>query len=83
MIEGRIKKIDLARRTVTIITTQDNQELTLIFPDGANIEVTEPTTLGTMGGDLADLREGYFVEVELGAHGADGQCACASLVCIS
>ena len=83
MIEGRIKNIDLARRTVTITTTQDNQELTLIFPDGANIEVTEPTTLGTMGGDLADLREGYFVEVELGAHSADGLCACASLVCIS
>lgn len=83
MIEGRIKTIDLARRTVIITTTQDNQELTLTFPQGANIEVTEPTTMGTMGGDLEDLKEGYFVEVELGAHGADGKCSCASLVCVS
>ena len=82
MIEAQIKKIDLAQRTV-IVTTQDNQELTLTFPKGANIEVTEPSTMGTMGGDLEDLMEGYFVEVELGAHGSDGKCACASLVCIS
>jgi hypothetical protein len=82
MIEAQIKKIDLAQRTVTI-KTQDNQELTLTFPKGANIEVTEPTTMGTMGGDLADLKEGYFVEVEVGAHDVDGRCACASLVCIS
>jgi hypothetical protein len=82
VIEAQIKKIDLAQRTV-VVTTQDKQELTLTFPTGANIEVTEPSTMGTMGGDLEDLREGYFVEVELGAHGSDGQCACASLVCIS
>lgn len=83
MIEGRIKTIDLALRTVIITTSQDNQELTLTFPQGANIEVTEPTTMGTMGGELEDLKEGYFVEVELGAHGADGKCSCASLVCVS
>ena len=82
MVEGQIKKIDLAQRTV-MITTQENQEITLTFPEGANIEVTEPTTMGTMGGDLEDLREGYFVEVELGAHDSDGKCSCASLVCIS
>jgi hypothetical protein len=82
VIEGQIKKIDLAERTVTI-NTQDKQELTLTFPEGANIEVTEPTTMGTMGGVLEDLREGYFVEVELGAHDSNGRCSCASLVCIS
>ncbi|TAJ88933.1 hypothetical protein EPO44_15215 [bacterium] len=82
MIEGQIKKIDLAQRTV-MITTQDNQELTLTFPEGANIEVTEPTTMGTMGGDLEDLKEGYFVEVQLGAHDSDGKCSCASLICVS
>jgi len=82
MIEGQIKKIDLAERIVTI-TTSGDQELTLTFPEGANIEVTEPTTMGTMGGELEDLKEGYFVEVELGAHESDGKCACASLVCIS
>lgn len=82
MIEARIKKIDLAQRTVTI-NTQDHQELTLTFPEGANIEVAEPATMGTTGGELEDLREGYFVEVELGAHDSTGRCSCASLVCIS
>jgi len=82
VIEAQIKKIDLAQRTVTI-NTQDNQELTLTFPDGANIEVIEPATMGTVGGNLEDLKEGYFVEVELAAHGPGGMCACASLVCIS
>ena len=82
MIEARIKKVDLAQRTAVIIT-QDNQDVTLTFAEGANIEVREPTTMGTMGGELEDLREGYFVEVELGAHDADGKCACASLICVS
>jgi hypothetical protein len=82
MIEGRIKKINLAERTAVIIT-QDNQDVTLTFPENANIEIREPTTMGTMGGGLEDLREGYFVELELGAHDADGKCACASLICVS
>lgn len=82
MIEAQIKKIDLAKRTV-LVHTQDHQELTLSFPAGANIEVHEPVTMGTMGGDLEDLREGYFVEVDLGAQDSQGHCACASLVCIS
>lgn len=82
MIEARIKKIDLPRRTV-VITTEDKQEITLTFPEGANIEVTEPTTMGTVGGDLEDLKEGYFVEVELGAHDPEGRCICTSLVSIS
>ncbi|MGH7773139.1 MAG: hypothetical protein ACREQA_13010 [Candidatus Binatia bacterium] len=82
MIEGRIKKIDPAHRTA-VITTQDNQEITLTFPEGANIEVLEPATMGTMGGELEDLKEGYFVEVELGAHDADGRCMCASLISVS
>ena len=82
MIEGRIKKIDLAHRTAVIVT-QDNQDVVLTFPAGANIEVREPTTMGTMGGELEDLREGYLVEVELGAQDADGKCACASLISVS
>lgn len=82
MIEAQIKKIDLTNRTVTI-STQDDQELTLTFPQGANIEVAEPSTMGTMGGDLEDLREGYFVEVEVGAHDSGGKCSCASLICVS
>lgn len=82
MIEAQIKKIDLANRTV-VINTHDHREITLTFPTGANIEVHEPVTMGTMGGDLEDLREGYFVEVELAAQDAQGNCACASLLCIS
>jgi hypothetical protein len=82
MIEGRIKKIDLAQRTA-VITTQEDLDLVLTFPEGANIEVREPTTMGTMGGGLEDLQEGFFVEVELGAHDANGKCACASLICVS
>jgi len=82
MIEGRIKRIDLAHRTAVIVT-QDSQDVVLTFPAGANIEVREPTTMGTMGGELEDLREGYLVEVELGAHDADGRCACASLISVS
>lgn len=82
MISGQIKKIDLAQRSATI-TTPDNQDLVLSFPENANIEVREPTTMGTMGGALEDLHEGYFVEVELGAHDSDGKCACVSLICVS
>jgi hypothetical protein len=82
VIEARVKKIDLAERTA-VVTTPDNREIVLTFSEGANIEVREPTTMGTMGGTLEDLQEGYFVEVELGADHADGRCACASLVCVS
>jgi hypothetical protein len=82
MIQAQIKEIDLTRRTVTI-NTQEQQEITLTFPEGANIEVAEPETMGTMGGALEDLKEGYFVEVELGAYDSNGRCSCASLVCIS
>lgn len=82
MIEGRIKTLDVTNRRA-VITTQDNQDITLTFPDGATIEVAEPETMGTMGGELADLQEGYYVEVEVAAHDADGSCTCASLVCVS
>jgi hypothetical protein len=82
VIEARVKQIDLAHRRV-IVTTQENAEIVLSFAPDANIEVREPTTMGTMRGDLADLREGYFVEIELGADHGEGRCACASLVCVS
>ena len=54
MIEGRIKKIDLAQRTAVIVT-QDDHDVVLTFPKGANIQVREPTTMGTMGGNVEDL----------------------------
>ncbi len=81
MIEGRIKKVDVAHRTA-VITTEDDRDITITFPERVNIEVAEPETMGTMGGELADLQEGYYVEVE-GVQDADGKWSCDSLVCVS
>lgn len=82
MIEGRIKSVDVANRRA-VITTEDAQEITVTFPEGAIIEVAEPETMGTVGGELADLQEGFYVEVEVATHDGEGSCTCASLVCVS
>lgn len=81
MIQAQIKKIDHAARQA-VVATEDGRELTLAFSEHANIEVYEPATAGTMGGTLDDLREGYWVEVEIHEH-AQGPCSCTSLICIS
>ena len=82
MLEGRIKTLDVANRRA-VVTTQEGQDIDVTFPAGALIEVAEPETMGTMGGELEDLHEGYLVEIEVAAHDADGSCTCASLVCVS
>ena len=82
MIAGRIKKLDVANRR-GIITTHEGEDVPVAFPDAAVIEVAEPETMGTMGGELADLQEGFEVEVEVTERGADGDFPCASLVCVS
>lgn len=82
MIEGRIKTVDVARR-MAVITTQAGEDVTITFPERVNIEVAEPETMGSMGGDLADLQEGFSVEVEVGGPDPEGMYACASLVCVS
>ena len=82
MIAGRIKTLDVANRR-GIITTHEGEEVAITFPDAAVIEVAEPETMGTMGGELADLQEGFEVEVEVAERGADGDFPCASLVCVS
>ena len=82
MIAGRIKKLDVANRR-GIITTHDGNDVAVTFPDGAVIEVAEPETMGTMGGELADLQEGFEVQVEVAERGADGEFPCASLLCVS
>lgn len=82
MIEGRIKKVDPINR-IAVITTRADEELTLTFPENANIEVAEPETMGTMGGELDDLREGFEVELEIGEAEQDGRRCCISLVCVS
>ena len=82
MIAGRIKKLDVANRR-GIITTHDGEDMAVTFPDGAMIEVAEPETMGTMGGELGDLREGFEVEIEVAERGADGDFRCATLLCVS
>jgi hypothetical protein len=82
MIEGRIKKVDVAKRTA-VITTEDDQEIALTFPEEASIEVAEEETMGTVGGELADLQEGFLVEIEIAAQDTDGKWSCNSLVCVS
>jgi hypothetical protein len=82
VIEGRIKTLDVANRRAVIITA-DAREVTVSFPDQATIEVAEPETMGTVGGEVEDLQEGFYVEIEVAAHETDGSCTCASLVCVS
>lgn len=81
MIDAQIRRIDLERRTV-VVATEDGREFTLDIHEDTNVEVREPTTLGTMGGSLADLREGYWVQVAFEEQ-AGGHCHCSSLVSIS
>jgi hypothetical protein len=81
MAYGQIREVDVNKRTA-VIALEGGHELTLSFPPGANIEVLEPTTLGTMGGVLADLKVGYWVDASI-PEAVDGACACSSLVCLS
>ncbi|MFQ5830282.1 MAG: hypothetical protein ACE5JD_14160 [Candidatus Methylomirabilia bacterium] len=81
MVEGTIKKLDLSSRSA-VVELSDGKELSVKFPERVNIEVAEPETMGTMGGSLEDLQEGFLVELEL-EHHSDGSCSCASLVCVS
>jgi hypothetical protein len=81
MAYGQIRQIDAEQRTA-VIALEDGREIALSFPPSANIEVLEPTTLGTMGGTLHDLKVGYWVNAAVPAP-ADGACSCTSLVCLS
>lgn len=81
MVHAQIRKLDHANR-VAVVATEDGRELTLTFPANANIEVYEPATIGMMGGTLEDLREGYWVDVEISQPTA-GSCSCTSLVSVS
>ncbi len=82
MALGQIKQLDPAK-SLAIIAFEDGREVTVTFPPGANIEVHEPTTMGTMGGTLADLCVGYWVDATVHEHGGEGPCSCTSLVCVS
>jgi hypothetical protein len=78
---GQIRQLDPVKRQA-LIALEDGRQVTVAFPAGANIEVREPTTMGTMGGTLDDLQTGYWVDVDLHEQ-AGAACACSSLVCIS
>ena len=82
MVEGTIRSIDHERRTA-VIHTRDGREVAVHFPLNAHIEVTEPCSGGTQGGTLADLGEGYLVEVDLHDHRTGEHCHCINLVSIS
>ena len=53
------------------------------FPSEAIIDVIEPETVGTMGGEFEDLDVGYHVVIEGRDFADDGSCTCVSLECIS
>jgi len=79
---GQITHLDPERNLATI-AFEDGRKVTVTFPPDANIEVHEPSTMGTMGGTLADLRVGYWVEASIHEHGGDGPCSCSALICVS
>ena len=82
MLEGRISKLDLARRSAVIVAT-DGREYTVSIPEEANIEVSELETVGTMGGTIEDLEVGFHVAFEAKDHQPDGSCTCINLESIS
>jgi hypothetical protein len=79
---AQIRQLDPARRTA-LIALEDGREVSVSFPAQANIEVLEPTTLGTMGGTLDDLKVGYWVEARLADEQGEAPCSCHSLRCLS
>jgi hypothetical protein len=81
MAYGQIRELDVTKRTA-VIALEDGRHVTLSFPPTANIEVLEPTTLGTMGGVLDDLKVGYWVNASIHEPVSDA-CSCTSLICLS
>ena len=79
--EGTVRKLDRAKRTA-LIETSDGKEVTLKFPEDLIIEVAEEETMGMQGGSFEDLQEGYLVEFEH-AELEEGSGVCRSLTCIS
>jgi hypothetical protein len=82
MLAGKIRKLDLAGRTLVVLT-DDGRELTAHVPENAVIEVSEPNTMGTMGGKLEDFEEGYLVQLDVHEAHDDHPCTCMTLVSIS
>jgi hypothetical protein len=82
MLAGKISKLNLAERTLVVLT-DDGREITAKVPHSASIEVSEPEAMGTMGGSLEDLEEGFLVELDVHEVRDDHPCTCISVVSIS
>lgn len=80
MKQGTIKKLDLTNRQATV-EMEDGQEVLLHFDSASNIEISEDETVGLITGELADIGEGY--QVELDTHEVAGRHYCRTMVCIS
>lgn len=81
LVDGQIRQLDPANQRL-VLALEDGREIALTFHPDSNIEVSEPATLGTMGGTFADLKVGYWVKAEIHEH-AENSCSCSSLICIS
>ena len=82
MIEGRISKLDLENRSAVVVEENGNQ-IQVNFALRTNVEVIEHETVGLMGGELEDLEEGYYVEVEVASKNDDGSIMCDSIASVS
>ncbi|MEE8394696.1 MAG: hypothetical protein V3S29_01485 [bacterium] len=82
MLEGRISKLDIPNRRA-VIEDAEGREIQVSFPERMNVEISEPETMGNMGGELEDLEVGFLVEYEVESEKEDGTQVCGSVVCIS
>ena len=82
MIEGRISQLDLENRSAVVVEENGNQ-IQVNFTLRTNVEVIEDETVGLMGGELEDLEEGYYVEIEVASKNDDGSIICDSIACVS
>ena len=82
MIEGRISQLDLENRSAVVVEENGNQ-IQVNFALRTNVEVIEDETVGLMGGELEDLEEGYYVEIEVALKNDDGSIICDSIACVS
>ena len=82
MIEGRISQLDLENRSAIIVEENGNR-IQVNFALRTNVEVIEHETVGLMGGELEDLEEGYYVEVEVASTNDDGSIMCDSIASVS
>ena len=82
MIEGRISQLDLENRSAVVVEENGNQ-IQVNFALRTNVEVIEDETVGLMGGELEDLEEGYYVEIEVASKNDYGSIIGDSIACVS